>query len=371
MARKSARMRVLQIVSQTRVGGAENFALQLAEALIARGHSVRLLATRANGDLFDAAGPRLSRAACPRRSRWDPRLPAFLAREIRDFRPEIIHAHNFGPNTWSRTAALFFPSARIVCHAHSGRATHDSAWRLWLERALNHRTGLLICVSQPIEASFRKARLIRPERIRTVPVGIDTGPFQAARGDESILPPGARGRPRVLHIASFTPVKNHALLLDAFARVATRTDAALLFAGDGPLRPRIEEKISCLRLSDRVFLLGERRDIPKLLSLASLSVLPSLAEGLPLAILESMAAAVCPVASRVGGIPNVVHEGRTGYLVPAGSEEALAETLLRALRDPERLTAMGRAARQYVEEHYSIRVIAARIERCYEEVLAR
>ncbi len=362
-------MRILHVISQTRIGGAENFAAQLVRALGERGHAVRLAATRDNGDLFRTVARDLPVSACRRKARLDPEVLRFLAREIRTFRPDVLHSHNFGPNSWSRALAMAHPRLKLVCHFHSGRIRSQSRRSVWIERALNRRASILIAVSEEIARILVADHLIAPRRVRVVPVGIDMEPLRRAAADESILPAGARHRVRLLHIASMTPVKNHRLLLESFAALSGCPDAALLLAGDGPLRDDVERQVDALGLRDRVAILGERRDIPELLTLSRCTVLPSLAEGLPLAILESMAAGVPVIASRVGGIPNLVDDGRTGMLVPPGDGAELTAAMQRALADPEGIRTMGEQARDFVERKYSIRVIAEEIEKVYRELL--
>lgn len=368
-------MRILQLVTQTKVGGAESFALFLSVALERRGHTVRLLAHRQNGPLFELAPPGLERAACPRTSRLDPRLPFFLARHLREFRPDVIHGHNFPANFWARMMGAFFRAPKIVCHEHSGRILARAENRFVIDRLLNGRTSFVVPVSEEIAQVLRVKRVIAPEKIRRVPVGIDTARFRipsadgSAGGlaDEAILPEEARGRPRALHVASFLPVKNHTLLLEAFVGVAAATRGVLLLAGDGPLRATIEERVARPDLSGRVFLLGHRSDIPALLSLSSVFVLPSEAEGLPLSILEAMAAGVMPIASRVGAIPEVVADGVVGRLFAPGDRRALTDALLEAFRDPERAARMGALGRAEVEAKYSIDAVASEIEALYLE----
>ena len=362
-------MRIVQIVSQTRLGVAENFALLLSQSLLAAGHEVRLLALRDNGRLFETARPDLPRAVCRRGGRIDLNVVRFLLREFRSFRPQIVHAHNTGPNIWARAVRPLVPWTRVVCHFHSGLLMPER--QFLRERILNRQTSMFVCVSPEISRYISDHRLIPPERVRTVPAAIDPTPFLGRRAEESILPPAARNRPRVLHTGSLIPVKNQALLLKAFGPAARATDAVLLLAGDGPLRTGLAERAAALGLSDRVFFLGERDDIPSLLALATVFVLPSKAEGFPLSVLEAMASEVCPVASRVGGIPEMLDQGRAGILVPPEDPEALGAALLRVLNDSGERSRLARAARLRVEQRYSIGVIAESTVRIYQEVLDR
>ncbi len=362
-------MRILQLVSQTKVGGAESFALLLSAALQARGHQVRILAHRDNGPLFARVPPGLSHDACPRRSRADLRLFGFLQRHVRDFRPDIIHGHNYPAHTWARVLGHLHPRVRIICHEHSGKIGRRPRRRFLLDRMLNGRTALYFAVSEEIAAVLRQARVIAPDRIRELPVGIDVSAFANATADESTLPDGARGRPRALQVASLIPIKNHRLVLEAFARVTAATEAVLVLAGDGPLRGEIEARIARPDLRGRVFVLGHRPDVAGLLSLSTAFVLSSSAEGMPLSLLEAMAAEVCPVVPEVGAIPRLVRPGENGFLFPAGDLDGLSAALRAALADPAGARVLGARGRAIVEEHYSIASVAAQVEAHYQRVL--
>ncbi len=364
-------MRILQLVTQTKVGGAESFALSLSAALARRGHEVRILAHRDNGPLFERADSSVSHAAFRRSSRLDVRLFGFLQKHVNAFRPDVIHGHNFPANTWARLLGSLHPRVLIVCHEHSGKIGSRPARRFLLDRLLNRRTAIVFAVSNEIVEVLRRSHVIAPEKIHALPVGIDLERYARATADESMLPVEAQGRPRALQVASFIPVKNHQLVLDAFAPVAAETGAALLLAGDGPLRPEIEERIARPDLRGRVFLLGLRSDVPELLALSTAFVLSSSAEGMPLSLLEAMAAGVCPVVPAVGAIPSLVSTGENGFLFEPNDREGLTRALRSALAAPQDARRIGAKGREVVAGRYSIDVIAERVERHYVEASER
>ena len=150
----------------------------------------------------------------------------------------------------------------------------------------------------------------------------------------------------------------------AFGRVE---DAELLLVGDGPLRPEVERLVAELGLGERVRLVGNRSDVPVLLAEAACVVLASDYEGCPLTVLEAMAAGVPVVATRVGGVPELIDDGRTGLLVEPGDESALAAAIGRALADRDGL---GVAAREEARRRFSRERMAAEIAQLYEEVAA-
>jgi glycosyltransferase involved in cell wall biosynthesis len=132
----------------------------------------------------------------------------------------------------------------------------------------------------------------------------------------------------------------------------------------------MEAKAKAMQLSEDVIFTGIRQDVPNILGLLDVFVLPSLWEGLPIALLEAMAAGLPVVATAVGGTPEVVVEGETGFLVPPRDPEALAEAILRLLREPDLRRRMGEAGRKRVAEHFSVEQMVQKTEALYEHLLA-
>jgi glycosyltransferase involved in cell wall biosynthesis len=147
--------------------------------------------------------------------------------------------------------------------------------------------------------------------------------------------------------------------------------AVFLFAGDGPERPRLEATARALGIADRVRFLGHRTDVPELLALCDLFVLPSLYEGLPLSVLEAMAAARPVVASAVGGTDEAVVHGETGLLVTPASAASLCEAISSLLADRERAVRMGRAGQARATREFSVDRMVSGVVAVYEELLQR
>jgi glycosyltransferase involved in cell wall biosynthesis len=145
----------------------------------------------------------------------------------------------------------------------------------------------------------------------------------------------------------------------------------LVIVGEGLLRTAIEQSVRSLELESCVFLLGDRHDVPRILAGLDVFCLPSEAEGLPLALLEAMAASLPVVVTAVGAIPTAVENGQSGWLVPPFASAATERALLAVAHDPERAAAMGRAARRRVEEGFSSEVMLKKYEDLYAQALAQ
>ena len=178
-----------------------------------------------------------------------------------------------------------------------------------------------------------------------------------------------RGRPDyvVLTAARLHPQKGHAYLLAAAAQVP---DATFVLAGGGPLRAELEAQARELGVADRVLFLGERADIPELLAASDLVVLPSLFEGLPVSVLEAMAAERPVVATAIGGTDEAVTHERSGLLVPPRNPEALASAIRRLRSDPDLARRLAKAGRERVEREFSSAVTAGQVMEIYDQVTA-
>jgi glycosyltransferase involved in cell wall biosynthesis len=168
--------------------------------------------------------------------------------------------------------------------------------------------------------------------------------------------------------------KGHAVLLHALAAIGgrgTHVPWRLAIAGEGVERPRLEALTREYGLTDRVRLLGARNDIPDLQAGADVFVMPSLWEGLPLAVLEAMVAGKPIVASRTSGIPEAIEDGRQGVLVPPGDVQALADALWRLMNEPELRASLGRAALERARSRFTIAAMVDQYERLYRQYLAQ
>jgi N-acetyl-alpha-D-glucosaminyl L-malate synthase BshA len=179
------------------------------------------------------------------------------------------------------------------------------------------------------------------------------------------------GEKILVHLSNFRPVKRVVDVVDIFARVAERMPARLLLIGDGPERSAAEWQASSKGIHDRVHFLGKQDRVHELLPLADLMLMPSKLESFGLAALEAMACKVPSIATRVGGVPELIDDGVTGRLFPVGDTVAMAEAAVELLADPEKLLVMGEACRAAARERYCSTRIIPLYESYYESVLDR
>jgi len=307
----------------------------------------------------------------PQRRGPDPLWLVRFARRLRRESVEVLHTHEFDMNVYGGLAAAL---ARVphLATLHGrvwglDRPRHLAAYRLVL--ALGSR---LMTVSRVLADLAADRLRIAPEEVPVIPNGIPIRP-RPARELREALRAGVRAElglpaeaPLLLAVGNLYPVKDHATAVRAMASLP---GVHLAIAGRGqeeePLRNLAQE----LGLADRLHLLGLRDDVQRLLDASDAFVHPSRSEGLPLAILEAMEAALPIVATRVGGVPEAVVEGRTGFLIPPEDPKALAEAVSRLLQDPDRAAALGCAGRARAEEGFSLERMAEQHLRLYAELV--
>jgi glycosyltransferase involved in cell wall biosynthesis len=271
----------------------------------------------------------------------------------------VVHAHQYGPFFYSAVAKLQLGGwrPRLILTEH-GRHYPDSVSPL--RRAVNRL--VLDRLADRVNAccAFSARALCQVDgfagrRIQVIENGIDSHRYSppsdlvAARQRLGLDP----SRRYLVHVARHHPVKDQPMLIRAFARIADEfADVDLLLAGDGPLRPSLEQLTADLRLVKRVHFLGIRSDIAAVLQAGSVFALTSVSEAASLTLLEAMATGLPAVVTDVGGNSEIIRDGREGLLVPRGDVEACAQALRRLFREPEQARAMGLAGRRRVEQRY-------------------
>lgn len=278
-----------------------------------------------------------------------------LYRLIRRFRPHVVDTHTAKAGFVGRIAA-WLARVPVVVHTYHGHVLHGyyggirSVMLRVMERVLARMSTRLIAVSDRVRNDLVRYGVAPRDKIVVIPLGLDLDPFlqnttQTGELARSLGLPD-EGMPLVGIVGRLFPIKNHALFVDAAARVvAEGVDARFVIVGDGALRPEIEARIRDVRMTDRIVITGWRSDLPAVYADLAVLVVSSDNEGTPFSIIEAMAAGVAVVATRVGGIPDVVRDGVTGVLVPPRDPDALATAIASLLRDPVRRRTLGEAGR--------------------------
>ncbi|MBK4734278.1 TIGR03088 family PEP-CTERM/XrtA system glycosyltransferase [Noviherbaspirillum pedocola] len=292
-----------------------------------------------------------------------------LYRLLRQLRPAVLHSYNLAAIEYAFTAAAAGVPVRV--HAEHGR---DAADPQGLNRKHNMlRRWLVPFIDRyiPVSADLQRwlGQVVGVPTAKTLMIanGVDTERFrpriEPRDGDEFVI--GTVGR--------IQDVKNHKGLVEAFVllrEMLPQRALRLVIVGNGPLFEPLKQQVADANLQDAVWLAGSRTDIPELMRDFDVFALPSIAEGTPVTILEAMATGLPVVASKVGGIPEVVDEGATGLLVPPSDARSLAEALAVYARDPALAARHGAAGRQRVERSNSIAAMVSGYARLYDALRA-
>jgi len=265
-----------------------------------------------------------------------------LVRLCREVQPDVLVCHGFSEHLWGRYAGLLAKVPHLVHVEHNTRERY-TRWRLAQSRWLAKRTARIVGCSEGVR-DVLLAQGMPAERTVAIPNGIRLEPFAAADSVDF-----ASRVPGIVMVARFAKQKDHATLLRAVALLRERGLAPpVQFAGGGKSlhRAPLEQLAKELGIASQVAFLGVVRDVPARLMAHRIACLSTHYEGMPLALIEGMAAGCAAVASAVSGVKEVLHDGVDGRLVPEGDAVALADVLERLLREPDeaaRLAAAGRA----------------------------
>jgi glycosyltransferase involved in cell wall biosynthesis len=364
----AVRRRVVHYVDSDAFGGSEEAALQLMSSLDHTRWEPVLLHHPDPGVIRLVNGAKrlgVRTVAVPRVSRG-PRVAGVpgLWRALRLERPALFHAHLSWPRACKQgVLAAWLARVPAVATAHLYVAPRLK----WRTRPMLRLLRRIIAVSEEVKTRYARELHVPARRIVVVRNGIKLPPY-VATPDPALRAELVRGRPEyiVLTPARLHLQKGHEYLLAAAAQVP---NATFVLAGDGPLRAELEARTRELGITDRCIFLGQRSDVFDLLAASDLFVLPSLFEGLPISVLEAMAAQRPVVATAIGGTDEAVIHEVTGLLVPPRDPATLAAAICRLRADPllaERLAAAGRAR---VEREFSVVATARNVMRVYDEVL--
>jgi glycosyltransferase involved in cell wall biosynthesis len=385
-------IRILRLIARLNMGGPALHVAYLTRGLDERGYTTTLGAGslgRGEGSMAFVAEElgvevrtvaQLHREVSPV---LDPVSVARVVRLIRDVRPHILHTHTAKAGAIGRTAAVLTRDARppIILHTFHGHVLRGyfdplrTAVYRNVERELARVTTRLVAVSPEVRDELVELDVAPAEKFSVIRLGIDL--------DGRIVDPAADGH-ELRHafgvpedafvvgwIGRMTGIKHLPDVLAAFSRLRQRgIDARLCLVGDGPDREEVEQRAHDLGIARFTLHLGYQRDIAPYYALFDALLLPSGNEGTPVVAIESLAAGTPVVATRVGGVPDVVSDGVDGFLTSIGDVEELAAALEKLARDPALREEMGRAGREHTLPRYRVERLVDDVDALYRELLA-
>jgi glycosyltransferase involved in cell wall biosynthesis len=369
---------IVLLINSIMMGGAEEHVRQIATGLARRGANVSVVMPETTevdplAESLTRAGvavERVTLAWMTQGAGTFVRMKRLIA-VFRERRAQVAHIHliGFTGGRWAVAAAALARVPRVIVTMHIA-PTETQPLSVRLDRAAQSRfVDRFIAVSQANAVQFRDELGLPASRISVVPNAVELERFAGEPGPDRRRVRAELGIPEdavVLGaLARLNPQKGLGYLIAALpAIVEHHPKVRALLVGSGPLLAELEEQARSLGVAERVTFAGHRSDTVAVLRAMDIALLPSLFEGLPLSLLESMAAALPVVASEVGGIPEVVVDGVSGYLVPPGVPVELAAAVNRLLSEPGALSRMGEQARRRAED-FSYDAMLDRVIRVY------
>ena len=370
------------IICYASVGGSGVVATELALALAGRGHEVRLISSelpfRWRDGIPNLHFERVHTPSYPlfREPQYLLALATTIVRVACDHQLDIVHAHYAVPHA---TAAYLgeqilgteagITKVRTVTTLHGTDITlvgADPSYRAVVAFSIEQSHGLTT-VSESLRRDTISALGVRRD-IKVIPNFLDCS-YHRRRRDLALrdrLSPDKA--PVIMHMSNFRPVKRTGVVLDVFERIRRRRPARLVFIGDGPDRAATEARVRASAFAADVMFEGEQRDPVPLLSCADLFLLPSSQESFGMAALEAMACEVPVVASRIGGLPELIDDGQTGFLCEMGDIDGMAERALQILGDDMQARAIAKTAAASVTRRFCVDKVVPMYEEYYEQI---
>jgi glycosyltransferase involved in cell wall biosynthesis len=366
-------MKIFYFIDSMGIGGSEGQVAEVGKRLVAAGHTVVIGCIHLNGPniaALKAAGVDFVEFPVPGSLMGVHGITAIvrLWRYIRRSKFDVVHTHDLYSNLVAVPAAWLAGTKSIV----SSRRDLASWW--WytprnrrILRWIQLLSHTVVANSQGVKNFLVDQDGFRPNHVRVIRNAVDSERFVIGAKREKVFPMWSNAHKVFVVVANMhTHTKGHLHLIDAASRIiAKHTEARFALVGDGALREQLQSKVTALGLSNYFEFLGARTDIPSILAAADAAILPSLAEGLPNAVLEYLAAGKAVIASSVGGIPEVIRHQRNGLLIEPGSSDAIVEAVDYILDNPSEARRLADQGRYDAQHDFSFDRLIPELERLY------
>jgi glycosyltransferase involved in cell wall biosynthesis len=363
-------VKVVLIINSLNAGGAERTLMHIATNLEGR-YEPKILCLHEAGAYYQDVASRVESSVLGLKHRVRAAEVGALTAFLKYERPTIVHTFLRNANRWGTVAARL-AGVPVTVNSLQNMYYDEGSIRLQADRLLVRGATAAVSCSEAVREFFIESKGFPAHKIRTIYNAVELSDFRE-RCNQSYLHEllNVQKRARFIGtIGSLIEQKGHTFLLQAFARLsARRDDLKLVLVGEGDLTTALRKQAEALGIVENVRFLGMRRDVERILGALDVFVMPSLWEGFPVALLEAMASEVPVVASSVGGIPEILLDGRNGVLVPAGDPALLAEAMEALIDDESLRSTLGRAGRASVEKNFSVEMMISAYIELYESCL--
>lgn len=379
IAHESSRRRIFFLLDSFMIGGTETQAVELARRLDPSRYEITIGCLRKEGPLLtrlEGSPVRVVEFSLGKGIDTPSGIAGMLriARFLRRERIQIMHAHDLWSNMVGMLAAKI---ARVPVTITSQRDLSHDAWygtyRRRFLRFLQGRSSAVLTNAKAIRDGLIEKDRLPGKKVCVIYNGVDIDGFRNVKSNREWLFPGSSARKLVVLVGNMnSDVKGHPLLIGAASEVLkSHPEVQVLLVGDGPKRRDYEAMVEAAGLQGNVLFLGRRSDVPEILVSSDIAVLPSLAEGLPNAVLEYLASGLPVVATALGGNLEVVQDGVAGLLIPPNDANALARALMRLLDDPAFAATLARSGQEHVRTKFSFERLVFDMDRLYSQLLAQ
>ncbi len=363
---------ILQIIATLDIGGAERQLVELVKRLDKNKYNITVCCITRGGPLEDD----LKRLGIEyyilyKKFKFDFTVIFRLICLIRRKKIDLVHTWMFTSNTWGRIAAKFVNVSVVISAERCLVTPWKGRIQRLIDRILSGCSDVIIANSESVRSSHIKEEKIISDKVIAISNGVDTQKFNPQMIN-------AKKQKELLDIENSLPVigvvsrlvkgKGLEYFLESVEQVLQSSSAKFLIIGDGPLRDKLEKMINELGISNEVLFVGYYQYLVEILSVIDILVIPSLSEGLSNVLLEGMAMAKPVVTTNIESNTQVVVNGKTGILVPVGNPEALADGIIRLLKNKKEARRMGLAGRRRVEQYFDINFTVEKTEQIYERL---
>lgn len=362
---------VAQVVYALAIGGSETLARRLALGLMRRRYACSLYAVHDDGplaDLLKADG--IPCRAFSRKGKWDAGPFLELVRQFRADGTKVVHTHHLSQLLYGGLAGRW-AGCRVI-HTEHEYYTLTRPRSQQLLRVLTRLADRVTAVAEPVRNFLEGTVGIPASKLITIQNGVDICRYEEAVPHNRDQWDLKNNDVIICCVGRLSLEKGHTVLLRAFRKVISRHPLVrLALIGEGEERERLQHLAADLNIQHFVRFLGLRADVPEVLAACDLFALPSIQEGLPMVILEALAAGKAVIASEVGAIPDVIRHGATGLLVPPGDVDALADALCLLIEDEGARQRLGQSGRELVREAYDFERTVQQYDDLYQSVLEK
>jgi glycosyltransferase involved in cell wall biosynthesis len=284
----------------------------------------------------------------------------------------VVRTHRYRSNLYGRLAAFLAGVPVIIASVHDNYRTDKRPKRRIMNRILAKITDKIVAVSEDVKEDIIRYDSIDPSKIEVIPNGIDVERFNPEKNTTDIRKEFSLEEDDIVigFIGRIVPAKGLEYLLNALPYLNEEfKNIKLLIVGEGSLVEELKKRAKKNNIFDNILFIGRRRDIPEILACINIFVMPSIAEGLPNALLEAMAMGKPIVTTEVGGIPEIVKNGFNGLLVPPRDTVSLSKAIKELISNDQLAAKLGQAARDLVRDNLSIKAIAQKWQSIYLSIL--